>query len=94
VIEQPIGHRPIDWGSVLTVVVLVIGAVIAFVVVREKQERLVEDLAELRGVDRTHTEQIAKIREDRSIERQLNELTLKVELLRQEVAQGNKDKRR
>jgi hypothetical protein len=86
--------RTLDWGSIITLVLLVIGGVVAFVVVREKQANMIDDITDLRAKDRVHDEAIAKMREDRSIETKINDLTIEVRLLRQEVEQSNKDKRR
>lgn len=86
--------RSLDWGAILTIVVMVIGGVVAFVVVREKQSVLIEDIVDLRRRDHEQDEAIANMREDRSIETKINDLTLEVRLLRQQVEQSNSDKRK
>lgn len=86
--------RSLDWGSILTVVAMAIAGVVAFVVVREKQAAIIEDIVELRAADREHGDEISKIKEDRALEQKVNDLIIEVRLLRQEVEQINKAKRR
>jgi hypothetical protein len=85
--------RTLDWGSIITLVLLIVGAAVAFVVVREKQVNMIDDITDLRAKDREHSGAIEAIRSDRALETKINDLTLEVRLLRQEVGQMNRKKR-
>ena len=85
--------RHVDWGLVVTLAMIIAGGVTAFVVVRERVETNTSDITSLRETDREHTSAISKMREDRSLETKITDLTLEVRLLRQEVEQANKKKR-
>jgi hypothetical protein len=84
----------IDWSLVVTLVVLFGGGITSFVVLREAVANLRENVGDLRAKDREHSEAISEIREDRRIEKQINDLTTEVKLLRQEVGQLSKEKKR
>lgn len=67
-------HRPIDWGTVLALVVFIAGSVTAFIVVREAVANLSREVAAKTEVDRDQTEAINSIKQDRAMERAINEL--------------------
>jgi hypothetical protein len=86
-------HRPIEWSLVLTLVAMIVGATLAFGVVREQGNSNTDKIGKLEGATAEHGVQLQKMREDRSIETKIYDLTLEVRLLRQEVEQSNKKKR-
>ena len=87
-------QRAIDWGLLVTIGVLAVGGVAAFVVVREQGNSNTEKIAKQAEVDRDQNDRIRAIENNRSLETKLNDLTLEVRLLRQQVEMSNKDKRR
>jgi hypothetical protein len=84
----------VDWGTVLTAVVVLGGIIAAFVVVREQGNNNTAQITVLNRSDSEQNIAIQKMREDRSIETKIYDLTLEVRLLRQQVEMSNKDKRR
>lgn len=87
-------HRPIDWGLVATLVMMIAGTVLAFAVVREQGNYNTQQITDLNKLTAEQGVAIQRMREDRSIETKINDLTLEVRLLRQQVEMSNKDKKR
>lgn len=94
--EHPIGHRPVNWGAVGVLVTLgayALTGAMGYAIVREQGNNNKDSIEKLQAQDREHTAGLAKMREDRSIETKINDLTLEVRLLRQQVEQSNNKKR-
>jgi uncharacterized protein YlxW (UPF0749 family) len=96
-VSEPIGHRPINWNAVSVIVAfgayLVFGAM-AFAVVREQGNNNEKAISRQAEEDRDQNDRIRAIENNRSLETRINDLTIEVRLLRQQVEQSNKDKRR
>lgn len=89
--------RSINWsmvGVLVTVAVYVVTSVIAFVVVREQGNYNTDSIGKLNSVVGEQGVAIQRMREDRSIETKIYDLTLEVRLLRQQVEMSNKEKKR
>lgn len=82
--------RHIDWGLVLTLVGMIVAGVAAFIVVREQGAYNTAQIEKLNNSDAEQNVAIQRMREDRSLETKINDLTLEVRLLRQQVEQSNK----
>lgn len=90
-------HRSVDWGMVgvmATIGLAIIAGVAAFIVVREQGNNNTASIARLNASVGEQGVVIQRMREDRSIETKIYDLTLEVRLLRQQVEMSNKEKKR
>lgn len=81
-------------GVLVTVGLTIIAGVAAFTVVREQGNNNTDSISRLNATVGEQGVAIQRMREDRSIETKINDLTLEVRLLRQQVELSNKEKKR